>query len=131
MFFQVHHEGLIIFGKEAFLNTTFRHRNFAFLPNTPSLAVFYAPVHYFSNVFSRETRDKDVIERATTYVRFSFVEDTAFSASHVFIVTWSNATRAYDRFPDEVNVAFFCWFILFLYTFLVKMYKAFLQKLKN
>ncbi|XP_067028180.1 nidogen-like isoform X4 [Acropora muricata] len=100
---QVHHEGLIIFGKEAFLNTTFRHKNFAFLPNTPSLAVFYAPVHYFSNVFSRETRDKDVIERATTYVRFSFVEDTAFSASHVFIVTWSNATRAYDRFPDEVN----------------------------
>ncbi|XP_074631939.1 nidogen-like isoform X3 [Acropora palmata] len=99
----VHHEGLIIFGKEAFLNTTFRHRNFAFLPNTPSLAVFYAPVHYFSKVFSRETRDKDVIERATTYVRFSFVEDTAFRASHVFIVTWSNATRAYDRFPDEVN----------------------------
>lgn len=31
------------------------------------------------------------------------MEGTAFSASHVFIVTWSNATRAYDRFPDEVN----------------------------
>lgn len=125
MFFQVHHEGLIIFGKEAFLNTTFRHRHFAFLPNTPSLAVFYAPAqsNHFRNVFSRETRDKDVIERATAYVRFSFVEDIAFSASHVFIVTWSDATRAYDRFPDKVNVAFFWWFILLLYTLL--------QKLKN
>ena len=103
--FQIHGEGLITLGKETFVNTALRHRKFPFPPNTPSIAVFYAPIQIYDNseVFYRETRNQDDLERATNYARSSFVEDTTFSASHVFIATWNNVTRASTIFPNKVT----------------------------
>ena len=105
MFLQVYSDGLITLGKGTFSHAVLRHRKFPFPPNTPTVAVFYAPVQVrnSSEVFYRETRNEIVLKRATDHIRWSFVGEKDFVAISVFIATWNNVIHADSRFRNKVS----------------------------
>ncbi|CAH3116215.1 unnamed protein product [Porites lobata] len=102
---QVYGDGIITLGKSSLSHTALKHRKFPFPPNTPSVAVFYAPIEVgkLSEVFHRETRNESVLKKATDHVRWSFTREQDFVASSVFIATWKNVIHADNRLPSKSN----------------------------
>lgn len=102
---QVYGDGIITLGKSSLSHTALKHRKFPFPPNTPSVAVFYAPIEVgkLGEVFYRETRNESVLKKATDHVRWSFTREQDFVASSVFIATWKNVIHADNRFPSKVS----------------------------
>ncbi|XP_031557799.1 nidogen-like [Actinia tenebrosa] len=93
---RVYKNGLITLGEEPISFSPQKHRKFLFPPEAKVIAPFYGQGDFTntSRISYGETRDSDILTRASKDVKQSFSGEDEFNASAVFIVTWCQVKHA-------------------------------------
>ncbi|XP_070554202.1 uncharacterized protein [Ptychodera flava] len=101
-FLWINTNGVISFLKEVF---EFVPQSFPLGNEWRLIAPFWADVdtREGGNVFWRETRDQDVLDRATRHIQQYYVGEAGFTALWVLVATWDNVTFFGTAQPSLVN----------------------------